>query len=398
MQSTNTIDINSWKTKITLLLASSLTVMSGATISPALPAMNKYFATQMDNPETVNTLVKLVITTPALFIVIASPIAGLIVDRFGRKPLLLITTIIYGAAGSTGLYLDSLTDILLGRALLGLAVAGVMVSATTLIADYYTGNDRANFMGLQAGFMGLGGVLFLSLGGLLAEQNWRFPFGIYLFAWLFIPLILMFIVEPERNNAPVKQTTTVDRTNSLPIVILAIIYGLTVISQVAFYLIPVQLPFLLETLFQAPPTQSGLAIALCTLFSSIASVSYGKLKQKIDFATFLPIIFACMGIGYLLIGQGTIWLQILVGLSLTGVSLGLLMPNMNVWLSSIVPDNLRGRALGGLSTALFLGQFLSPILSQPLVINTSLSFTYAVFGGILFLIALLFTFLKSRLR
>jgi len=39
-----------------------------------------------------------------------------------------------------------------------------MVTATTLIADYYSGPARAAFMGLQAGFMGLGGVLFLTLG------------------------------------------------------------------------------------------------------------------------------------------------------------------------------------------------------------------------------------------
>ncbi len=56
--------------------------------------------------------------------------------------------------------------ILCGRALLGLSVAGVIVSATTLIADYYIGTARASFMGLQAAFMGLGGVLFLSTGGL----------------------------------------------------------------------------------------------------------------------------------------------------------------------------------------------------------------------------------------
>jgi len=54
---------------------------------------------------------------------------------------------------------------------------------TTLIADYYTGQKRANFMGLQGAFMGLGGVGFLSVGGFIADLNWRFPFLIYLSAW-----------------------------------------------------------------------------------------------------------------------------------------------------------------------------------------------------------------------
>jgi MFS family permease len=184
---------NSWTTKLTLLLASSLTVMSGATVAPSLPAMKQQFESAIADPDLRTTLVKLVITLPALFIVIGSPIAGLIVDRFGRKPLLLITAVLYGFAGSSGLFLDSLPTILVGRAFLGLAVAGVMVSATTLIADYYSGPARAAFMGLQSGFMGLGGVLFLTLGGALAQQNWHYPFGIYLFAWLIVPLIFLFI-------------------------------------------------------------------------------------------------------------------------------------------------------------------------------------------------------------
>jgi MFS family permease len=390
-------NINAWTTKITLLLSSSLTVMAGATVSPALPAMQEQFAQVITNPDWLSTLVKLVITLPALFIVVGSPIAGIIVDRFGRKPLLLTTAILYGLAGSSGLYLNSLTEILVGRALLGLAVAGVMVSATTLIADYYSGPARAAFMGLQAGFMGLGGVLFLTLGGALAQQNWHYPFGIYLFAWLIVPLILAFIIEPERQQTSVAVAAQPQKP-AMPFTILAIIYGFTTLSQIAFYLIPVQLPFFLKQLVEAIPTQSGMAIALCTLFSAIASITYGKLKQHLEFVSFLPLIFGLMGIGYLLIGQSSNWAQVLVGLAIAGMGLGILMPNMSVWLSQVVPDQMRGRALGGLSTAMFLGQFLSPIVTQPLTKITGLGGIYALTGGLLTLVALGFAILRSRLK
>ncbi|WP_211178422.1 MULTISPECIES: hypothetical protein [Brasilonema] len=54
-----------------------------------------------------------------------------------------------------------------------------------------------------------------------------------------------------------------------------------------------------------------MAIAFCTLFSAIAkralctiaSVIYGKMKQRIEFITFLSLVFGLMGIGYLLIGH-----------------------------------------------------------------------------------------------
>jgi MFS family permease len=387
---------NSWTTKLTLLLASSLTVMAGATVSPALPAMKQQFENAIADPDLRTTLVKLVITLPALFIVIGSLIAGMIVDRFGRKSLLLISAILYGLAGSSGLYLENLTAILLGRALLGFSVAGVMVSATTLIADYYIGPARAAFMGLQAGFMGLGGVLFLTLGGALAQQNWHYPFGIYLFAWLIVPLISFFILEPNREQLTVQSSEATHE--STPIAILAIIYGLTTLSQIAFYLIPVQLPFFLDSLVKAAPSQSGMAIALCTLFSAAASLTYGKLKQRMEFITFLPIIFGLMGIGYLLIGQSSNWSQTLVGLAVSGMGLGILMPNMTVWLSSAVADAGRGKALGWLSTSMFLGQFLSPIVTQPLTKFLGLGGTYALTGGILTSIALGFAIFKSQVR
>jgi MFS family permease len=386
-------------TQLTLLLASSLTVMAGATVSPALPAMQEHFATAIANPDMLTTLVKLVITLPALFIVIGSPIAGWIVDRFGRKPLLLTTAILYGLAGSSGLYLESLTWILVGRAVLGLAVAGVMVSATTLITDYYSGSARAAFMGLQAGFMGLGGVVFLTLGGALAQQNWHYPFGIYLLAWLIVPLIIRFISEPDRHPITKPDLAgNIVKSQSMPIAILCLIYGLTTLSQMAFYLVPVQLPFFLTQLVQAIPSQSGMAIALCTLFSAIASVAYGKLKQRLEFVSFLPLIFGLMGIGYLLIGQSSQWAQVLVGLAIAGLGLGILMPNMSVWLSNVVSDEMRGRALGGLSTAMFLGQFLSPIVTQPLTKVLGLGQIYALTGGLLTIVALGFAMFKSHIR
>jgi MFS family permease len=374
--------------------------MSGATVSPSLPAMQQHFESAIANPDLRTTLVKLVITLPALFIVIGSPIAGLVVDRFGRKSLLLMTAILYGLAGSSGLYLESLTAILVGRAILGLAVAGVMVSATTLIADYYSGPARAAFMGIQAGFMGLGGVLFLTLGGALAQQNWHYPFGIYLFAWLIVPLISLFILEPGRGNSsnPNIAAETDSAQPPMPIGVMLIVYGLTTLSQIAFYLIPVQLPFFLESLVKALPSQSGMAIALCTLFSAIASVTYGKLKQRMEFVTFLPMIFGLMGIGYLLIGQSSNWLQVLAGLAISGMGLGILMPNMTVWLSTAVPDAIRGRALGGLSTAMFLGQFLSPIITQPLTKTMGLGGVYALTGGALVFVALGFAIFKSQVR
>lgn len=374
---------NSGLTKATLLLVSTLTVMAGATIAPSLPAMQEHFR-EIDSAA---LWVRLVLTLPALFIVIGSLIAGVVVDRFGRKPLLLAATALYGIAGASGYLLDSLFHILVGRAFLGFAVAGIMVTATTLITDYYSGAARAAFLGLQAAFMGLGGVIFLSLGGFLADQNWRFPFLIYLFAWLLVPLIVWTIAEPQRLPTPAIQDTSGFRP-AFPVKLLAFIYGVALLTQIIFYLIPVQLPFYLKELANAIASQSGLAIALATLFSAMSSLLYGKIKQRLGFFSVLVVAFGLMGVGYSIIGLVNNYALVLVGLAIAGIGLGLLMPNLNLWIASEVSDAARGRALGGSTTFFFLGQFLSPLISQPVSKVVGLSTTYALAGGVLLICGL----------
>lgn len=124
-----------------MLLAGTLTVMSGIAVSPSLPVMENYFS-KVVNTVNIEILIRLIITLPALFIVIGSPIAGVMIDRLGRKPLLLVGIIFYGFAGASGFLLNDLISILIGRAFLGLSVACIIVSSTTLIADYYIGSAR----------------------------------------------------------------------------------------------------------------------------------------------------------------------------------------------------------------------------------------------------------------
>ena len=93
---------------LTILLGSTMTVMAGATIAPALPEMYLVF---LDVPNAA-FLVKLVPTMPALLIAIGAPFSGILLDRWGRKPVLIAALILYGLAGTSGFLLGSLFGIL----------------------------------------------------------------------------------------------------------------------------------------------------------------------------------------------------------------------------------------------------------------------------------------------
>ena len=79
-----------------------------------------------------------------------------------------------------------------------------------------------------------------------------------------------------------------------------------------------------------------------------------------------------------------------MALVIGGIGIGLFAPNSSGWLAAIAPAELRGKAVGGMTSMLFLGQFFSPIIAQPLVNQVGLSATFAVAGAAALLIAILF--------
>ena len=347
---------------LTLLFASSLTVMAGTPVAPALPSM----AAAFEHESSSDLKVRLMLTMPGLFIGLLAPASGWLVDRLGRKPLLLWGTVLYAIAGSSGLYLNSLWTILIGRAFLGIAVAAVMTAAVTLIGDYFTHAARHRFIGLQTAFMSFGGIFFLLGGGVLSDWSWRGPFAVYLAALLVIPMILVSIDEPARDSAAARQADGLMPTTA-PWGVVALIYMVAFFGMIAFYAIPIQIPFHLRSLFKADGTYVGIAIATMTLFATIASLLYSRIKAHLSFAAVVAGMLLGMGIGFLLVAQATSYTGVLVGLVVAGLGIGLLMPNLNVWLMGIAPEASRGRLVGGLTMALFLGQFFSPIFLAPLL-------------------------------
>ncbi len=367
-----------WWRKLTLLAASALTVMSGATIAPSLPAIAEHFA----GTPNAELLTRLVLTVPALSIAICAPLTGLFIDRYGRKRLLIWAAIAYVLAGTSGAVLDSLHGILIGRALLGVAVAGVMTSATTLVGDYLSGPPRSRFMGMQSAFMAFGGVVFLSAGGLLAELGWRAPFYIYFTAIVLIPFMMATLYEPDR---PAPTAAQIAQASAAPSEwrLIAVIYGVAMTTFIAFYMLPVQLPFYLKAMGVAEPSLAGLAIASGALVAAFVSMSYGRLRARFSHRAIVSLGFGFIAIGYAIVALADSYGIVLVAMVITGIGMGSVMPNLSVWLMARAPAQLRGRAVGGLSASIFLGQFLSPLAVAPIAAPFGLAAAYATVAVVL---------------
>ena len=368
---------------LTLLFASSLAIMSGAAVAAALPALQDHFG----GADRVELLSKLVLTLPALFIVLTSPLAGLIVDHWGRKRLLVLATALFVIAGSSGFFVGTLSGVLIGRAVLGVAVAGIMTASTTLIADYFSGDQRNRMIGLQGAWMGLGGVVYVAAGGLLADISWRAPFLIYASALVALPVMVTAIDEPVAT-ASVRASDAGSRASGVRLDIAAAAYLLTFASLLAFFLIPVQLAFHLRDLVSASATESGLAIACANLTNGLIAVCYQRVKRRHSHESIFLAGFLLIGLGLGMVYAAVSYGLVLLAMALCGVGMGLILPNALVWLTAHIPASVRGRAVGGMTTSFFLGQFFSPLAAQPVIERYGLDAAYGVAGLAMLLIAL----------
>ncbi|MDX2007114.1 MAG: MFS transporter [Meiothermus sp.] len=347
---------DSFVVRATLLAASMLTIMSGATIAPALPAMQERFKHEPGS----ELEVRLVLTIIGLAIAVFSPLVGWAADRYGRKPLLLFSLALYALAGVSGFFAQSVGQLLIGRVILGLAVAGTMNASSALIADYFQGAARNRFVGLQSAFTGFGGVVFLPLGGILAGLDWHYPFLVYLASLLILPTALAALYEPP------KQAAQPGTAGSLPASVWPL-YLLAFAGMVLFYVGPANGPFRLQRDFGVSASQTGFLVAFMTLVTALTALQYSRVRSRLEFPQISGLGLLLMGLGWVVVGLAPGIPVVLLGFVLVGLGAGLHSPNISIWLMSLTrPDN-RGRVLGGLTGAIFLGQFVSPILTQPLV-------------------------------
>lgn len=358
-------------TLIILLACATLTVMAGATIAPSLPGLQDHFA---DNPDA-NWLVPLILTVPGLAIALASPIAGYIVDRATKRNVLVFGICLYIAAGSSGLYLNAIGHILVGRVLLGIAVACIMPSAMALIANLYTDEERGRVLGYQAAAMSFGGVVFIMSGGLLADLSWRGPFAVYLAPLLLLP----FIAWRVPAGGPIEFDPDAPKDDAtFPWAFAATVIFSMFANFIIFYTLPLKLPFLLRELGIESAALAGAAIATLTFTSGIIALGFGRLRGLAPPPVIAALSFFITAAGFAALATLPLVWAVFALMVVIGFASGVILPNASTWLYSRVPASMRGRAAGYMTMSVFTAQFLSAPIVAFLEPIGGLSLIYAV--------------------
>ncbi|MBO0863042.1 MAG: MFS transporter [Chloracidobacterium sp.] len=345
-----------------LMAGSCLPIMGGLLIAPVLPEIQRSFS---EVPR-VEILAPIALTIPALFIAILAPFAGAIVDALGRRRPLVIALALYAAFGTAPLWLDSLYSIIVSRAGVGLAEAVIMTCCTTLIGDYYDGAKRSKYLALQVTYVALSASLFLLVGGLLGEFGWRVPFRVYGLSLLLAPLAQIYLWEPERKRRPeIEQGPSPGgaAAQSFRPLLLIGICGITLITVIAFYVVPVHIGYLLNGLGIRSPRTIGLLASLANVTIMIGTLIFHRLNIIGFTATrLLALSCACSGLGLLALASSKTMNGVAIGAMINGLGGGLLIPTLLTWNMCTLPLERRGLGTGAWTASLFLAQFLNPIV------------------------------------
>lgn len=338
--------------QLALLLAGScLSVLGAVLIAPVLPQMTQAFA----GTPGVDVLVPVVLTAPALLIGLTAPFAGVVVDRIDRKRLLLVAMLAYAVFGTAPLYLDSLGAILASRVLVGLCEGAIMTCCTTLIGDYWSGARRSRYLGLQTLVATLSATVFLALGGVLGAAGWRTPFWLYAVAALLAVPIALAIWQPARPAVASGARAPLPwRQLLVPCVV-------TLFGGIVFYALIVELSFVLAGVGITGTGTIGAISAVMSLATAAGAVVFGRLSGRTPRAL-LPVEFGLSAVGLLLVFATTSPVVITVGAVLTGFGTGMLLPTLLTWAVNRLTFDQRGRGTGLWTGALFLGEFLCPLI------------------------------------
>ena len=120
---------------------------------------------------------------------IAMPISGKMGDMLGRKWLYIggIATFVVGS--TLGGFADSMTLLIIARAVQGFGAGFMMISSQSIIAEVTSSRERGKFMGIMGGVFGLSSVLGPVLGGWFTDgPGWRWGM------WMNIPLGILAII------------------------------------------------------------------------------------------------------------------------------------------------------------------------------------------------------------
>jgi len=322
-----------------LLLANLLGPLGTGVLSPILDSLIDPFGTSTAD---VGLLISF-FTAPAIVMI---PVAGLLADRVGRKPILLAGLVLLGAAGTAIAFTTDFRVALGLRLLQGAAFGGITPIIITSLGDIYEGSEEATAQGIRFTGSGLSSAAFPLLSGVLVVAAWQYPFFLYAASFPVAVVVYLWFEEPTDGDR--------ERTSSLGTRLRAL--GELVTRRRVFAMVVARgLPMfvwigfatynsiVVVELLSGSPTAAGAMFAIGSVLYAASASQAGRLTDRFG-SRFYPLVGAnlCLGAGFGLFVFAPTLAVAALGVTVLGIGFGVCMSLYRSIITGFATESLRG--------------------------------------------------------
>ena len=332
----------------------------------------------------------------------AAPILGNLSDRFGRRPILLMSLFALGIDYIVIALAPALLWLYVGRFIAG-AASATFSSANAYVADVSPPEERARNFGYLSAAWGLGFMLGPVIGGLLGEYGSRVPF------WAAAALALLnvlygLIVLPE--SLPRDSRRAFDWKRANPIGALLQIRKYPVVLGLLVVLIPYQLAHDANpavwgyyTMHKFDWSTSMVGASLFVVGASIMFVNavlVGPVIERWGEVKAVVIGFSAMALGFVVFAIATRGWMLFAGI-IPFALVGVAQPAIRGMMANRIPADAQGELQGAAASLMSLTMIFSPLLMTGLFHRFSRDEASPYFPGAPFLAAAFLTLMALGL-
>lgn len=305
--------------------------------------------------------------TYALFQFLMGPLVGNLGDRFGRRPVFLVSLLAFGIDFALMGLAPSIIWLFVGRAIAG-GLGAIFGPANAAMADMSSDEDRAKSFGLVGAAFGIGFIVGPALGGFLGDYGTRIPFFVA-GGLAFLNFIYGWFAFPETIAPEQKRPFDWKRANPLGALLnlgklpkllgVAVIYFLWMLSNSIY---PASWSFFAPAQYGWDSKMVGISLTCVGVSTALVQAiligrfvgRVGERKTAIFSISVAIIMFAL----YPLFDSG--WVALLLCL-MVGLQ-GMAMPSINAMMSRRTPSNMQGELQGFNGSMAALAAMIAPLL------------------------------------
>jgi DHA1 family tetracycline resistance protein-like MFS transporter len=310
---------------------------------------------------------------------VCAPILGALSDRYGRRPVLLLSI-----AGLGSMFLLTAlarsVHTLVALRVMGGALAANFSVANAYVADVTTPENRAKSFGMIGAAFGIGYIIGPMVGGLLGAIDIRLPFYVaaslstlnLLYGWLVLPESLPQRVRDERRPLDFKRLNPIGSLYGLTrlrnVGVLVAVIGLASLAQ---FILHSTWVLYTQFRFNWGPREVGLSLFVVGLMAAI--VQGGLLGVMLRVLGERRLVLAGLASGtlaYVAYGLTTVgWVMYVIILAnLLAFGIG---PAVQAIISKAADPKEQGLAMGSLSSLSSLLGATAPLIGAPLLAEAS---------------------------